>query len=155
MSGSSPPATPNTEAPGHVPLVTVAPHQLQEEPLPQKSEQSPAATSAWIHCSPGSCSAHWGGGGTEAKRNPWAAKRDPPRAAACREQAPMQEELGCTSQAHRRGSRAHQQGGREAKVLGTPPVSSLFAASGTRCTHETEGCALVAAAGSCLPQRVR
>lgn len=87
MSSPSPPSTSNTAAPGRVPLVTVAPTSYRRS-LSRRRESSPLLPPQLGGlCSLGSCSAHWGGGGTEAKRSPWAAKRDPPRAAACREQA--------------------------------------------------------------------
>lgn len=55
--------------------------------------------------------------------------------------------------AHQRGSRAHQQGGRKAKVSNTPPASSLFTGSSTHCTCKPEGCALASALGHACPRR--
>lgn len=58
--------------------------------------------------------------------------------------------------AHQRGRGAHQQEGREAKVLRClSPVSSPLTGSSTHCTHKPEGCALALASGSSLPQRMR
>lgn len=54
--------------------------------------------------------------------------------------------------AHQRGSRAHEQGGREAKVSNTPPVSSLFIGSSTCCTYKPKGCPLAPALGHACPR---